>query len=159
MKTRSSMGIASMILIGLMGATVLIFEGRGWFESAGLMEKDPVLVFVIPSIENARRVRSAVSAERVHWEGQPGLAIVDGRVVALSLDDAAEVVEKAGWVDRPIQIVRLDDPRHEPGDGSPEDLASREARANRLRELVHKPMLSRGEQMFVLAAMNDGIEL
>jgi hypothetical protein len=37
--------------------------------------------------------------------------------------------------------------------------ASREERRKRLLELVHKPMLSRVEQMFILQAMNDGIEI
>ncbi len=37
--------------------------------------------------------------------------------------------------------------------------AQREPLTTRLRGLVSKPTLSRGEQMFVLAAMNDGLEI
>ena len=41
----------------------------------------------------------------------------------------------------------------------PSDPASREARLERLRELVHKPMLNHVEQMFILQAMSEGIEI
>lgn len=150
---------AGMLMAGGVLAIALIFEGPAMMASAGLVEKEPVMVFVIPSLENARRVRSAVSEDRIAWEGRPGLALEGGRVVAMSLDDASAVIEGAGWVDRPIQIVRLDDPATEAGEEAEGDPAEREARAERLRALVNKPTLSRGEQMFVLAAMNDGIEL
>ena len=66
----------------------------------------------------------------------------------------------AGWIDRPIQIVTLDaDLDDEDGAGDSADPVSRESRRQQLLDLVHKPSLSRGEQMFVLSAMNDGIEI
>lgn len=147
-------GMAFAILLVL---TIAVFEGKNVTQQLGMTEKDPVLVFVIPSIENARRVRAAIAPERIAWQSDKGLALVGGRVVSLNLDDAGDLIEEAGWIDRPIQIVRLEDPEAEE-DGELE-AGSREARLARLRSLVNKPTLSRGEQMFVLMAMNDGIEL
>ncbi len=140
----------------LVAGVVLAFEGPGLGKQLGLIEKDEVLVFVIPDLENARRVRRAISKERIVWEGSAGIALLGGRVVALDLDSAAEVIESAEWVDRPIRIVRLD-PREQRGD-TPE-AGSDEARLAKLRSLVNKPMLTGAEQMFVLMAMNDGLEI
>jgi hypothetical protein len=152
----SAFKIAFLFAI-LVVMTVAAFEGKNFAKKLGVAEKDPVLVFVIPSVENARKVRAAVAPERIALQSQKGLALMGGRVVALNLDDAGDVIEEAGWVDHPIQIVRLEDP--EPAEGEQFESGSDEARLARLRSLVDKPTLTRGEQMFVLMAMNDGIEL
>ena len=147
-------GLTFSILVVLM---IAAFEGGRLRQEFGLSEKDPVLVFVIPNLDNARRVRAAIVPERIAWKGEEGLALVGGQVVALSLEDAGEVIEGAGWVDRPIQIVRLENPGPEAADEA--EAGSHEARLARLQALVHKPTLTRGEQMFVLSAMNDGLEI
>jgi len=154
---RSHFTLASMTLGALIVATMLAFEGPNLAKRIGLAEEEPVLVFVIPGVENARRLRAAIAPERIVWQGKQGLALAGGRVLALNLDAAGDVIEFAGWVDRPIQIVRLEDPHREEGEESKG--ASRPERLARLRSLVNKPTLTRGEQMFVLSAMNDGLEI
>jgi hypothetical protein len=149
----------SIVFAALVGLTVVVFEGTRLGQAVGLREADPVLVFVVASPESTRRIRKAVSPERVFWEGQAGLALVGARVIASNLDDAADVIEGAGWVDRPIQIVTLDVTSSRAGEEPQADPRSTEARLARLRELVHKPTLTRGEQVFVLQAMNDGLEI
>jgi hypothetical protein len=72
--------------------TIAAFEGENFSKRLGVAEKDPVLVFVIPSVENARRVRAAIAPERIALQSQKGLALMGGRVVALSLDDAGDVI-------------------------------------------------------------------
>jgi hypothetical protein len=146
------------IFVILTALTVLAFEGRTLRERVGLAEPDPVLVFVIPQRENARRVRAAIDPDRIEWQGLEGLALVGGRVIASDLDAAGNVIEAAGWVDRPIQIVRLENPESRRQDDSL-DGESGSDRLARLRNLLNKPTLTPTEQMFVLIAMNDGIEL
>lgn len=146
-----------LVFAALVMATVVVFEGRSWTNHFGVTEAEPVLVFVIPEIERARRVRAATQPDRIVWEGADGLALKGGRVVALDLDRAGDVIEQAGWIDRPIQIVRLDDPATSDEVGS--EGGSDPERAARLRELINKPTLTRGEQIFVLSAMNDGLEI
>ena len=139
--------------------TFLALEGERLGEELGFIEGDPVLVFVVPLPENARRIRSMVPKERVVWESEAGFALVGERVITSSYEAAGEVIKGAGWLDRPIQIVTLEaDPAEDAGSDSMSP-ASREERRERLLELVHQPMLSRGEQMFILQAMNDGIEI
>ncbi|HEB91091.1 MAG TPA: hypothetical protein ENI85_16065 [Deltaproteobacteria bacterium] len=157
---RSGAFQAGALLAVLIMATFVALEGGEIGRELGLVEGEPVLVFVIPVPEHARRVRAAVSPDRILWEGDAGFALVGERVITPSLERAGEVIKGAGWVDRPIRIVTLEaDPDEEGGDAEAGRPASREARLARLRELVRKPTLTRGEQMFVLAAMNDGIEL
>ena len=150
-----------MILAALIMGTFVALEGEQIGKRMGIVEEDPILVFVVPRPESAARIRSVVSPERILWEGDAGFALVGDRVITTSFDQAGEVIMGAGWIDRPIQIVTLDaDPdAEEDAEAGGEGKASPEARRKRLLELVHKPTLSRGEQMFVLSAMNDGIEI
>ena len=145
-----------MLIMG----TFVALEGENIGKQMGLVEEDTVLVFVIPQPQNAARIRSVVSAERVLWESDAGFALVGDRVITTSYEQAGEVIMGAGWIDRPIQIVTLDaDLDDEDGAGDSADPISRESRRQQLLDLVYKPTLSRGEQMFVLSAMNDGIEI
>ena len=140
--------------------TFVALEGERIGKEMGLIEGDPVLVFVVPQPENKQRIRTAVSKERVVWEGEAGFALVGDRVVTSSFEQAGEGIKGAGWLDRPIRIVTLQaDPEEEGAESEAGSPASREARRKRLLELVNQPTLSRGEQIFVLQAMNDGIEI
>jgi hypothetical protein len=156
---RSGAFQAGALFAALILATFVALEGGNIGKQMGLIEGDPVLVFVVPLPENADRIRAAASKERVVWEGEAGFALVGERVITSSLETAGEVIQAAGWLDRPIRIVTLQADAEEDSEldsGSP---ASREARLQRLRELLNQATLSRGEQMFVLQAMSDGIEI
>ena len=150
---------AGLLLAALIMGTFVAVEAENIGKKLGFVEEDVVLVFVIPEPENARRVRAAVSSDRILWEDEAGFALVGDRVITTSFEAAGEIIKGAGWIDRPIQIVTLDALADEDAEPEAGDQPSREARRARLLELVHKPTLSRVEQMFVLAAMNDGIEL
>ena len=157
---RSGAFQAGLLLSILVMGTFLTLEGENMAKEMGFVEGDAVLVFVVPLPESAAAIRKAVSKDRIVWEGDAGFALVSERVVTPSLDRAGEVIKHAGWIDRPIQVVTLEaEPDDEDEALDPSDPASRAARLKRLQELVQKPTLSRGEQMFVLKAMNDGIEI
>jgi hypothetical protein len=158
MSMRSNAYRIGMVFSLLVLSTVLAFEGAGLAKRFGLApEQEPVLVFVIEDLESARRVRAAIRQDRILWQGELGLALVGGRVIASSLDDAADVIEEAGWVESPVQIVKLAERSR--SEESPGDVSSSGERLARLRQLVNKPSLSRVEQVFVLQAMNDGLEI
>jgi len=150
---------AGLLLAALIMGTFVALEGEQLGKDMGLLEEDPILVFVIPQPQQAARIRSVVSPERVLWEGDAGFALVGDRVITTSFEQAGEVIMGAGWIDRPIQIVTLDADPDEDAEAEVGTQASPEARQKRLLDLVNKPTLTRGEQMFVLSAMNDGIEI
>lgn len=155
--TAFELGLVTALLVAVLAFS---FEGPDWAHQAGVAESglEPVLVFVIPDLEKARRVRDAIRPERLVWQGEQGLAVEGGHVIALDLDDAADVIEAADWVDRPIEIVRLE-PVAESGRRGVRSVTVDESRLARIRALAAKPTLTRSEQVLVLQAMNDGLEL
>lgn len=150
---------AGLLLAILVASSFAVLEGETFAKQLGWLEEDPILVFVVPLAESALRIRAAVAPEAVVWEGEAGFALASGRVVASSLERAGEIIKGAGWVDREIQIVSLDADPNERATAGSSDPASSEATRERLAALVNKPTLSRGEQVLVLQAMMDGVEL
>lgn len=150
---------AGLLLTVLVAGSFAVLEGKSFARQLGWFEEDPILVFVVPLAESALRVRAAVAPESVVWEGEAGFALASGRVVAASLDRAGEIIKGAGWVEREIEIVTLAADPADPSTAESSDPASREAMRERLGTLVNKPTLTRGEQVFVLRAMMDGVEL
>lgn len=144
---------------GLVLFAFMALEGRDVAQAVGLVEEDePVLIFSIPNPEHLAGVRAAIAEDRILHDNEEGFAVSGGRVYVRDVAQAGDLIEESGWVDQPIQIVSLgmDGPEDE---SAPTPSLSREERLARVRSLVNKPTLTRGEQLFVLQAMNDGIEI
>jgi len=153
------LGAVFAILVTL---SFVALEGEKVGQSMGLVEdRDPVLVFTIPHPANFAKVRAAIAPDRILWENENGVALIGERIYVTDVSHAGALISKAQWVDKPIQLVGLgmeEDDAEETG-GAPPIGASPEERMAHLRSLVKKPTLTRGEQMFVLSAMNDGIQI
>jgi len=145
---------------GLVFFSFMALEGKDVAQDLGLVEEDePVLIFEIPHPEHLANVRRAIADERVLEEGEGGFSVRGGRVYVQDVGRAGDFIERGGWVDQPVQIVGLGmEAEDDRSDGAEPALTPEERRA-RLYALVKKPTLTRGEQMFVLQAMNDGIEI
>lgn len=145
---------------GLVIFSFMALEGKDVAQELGLVEEDePVLVFEIPHPEHLANVRRAIADERVLEEQDGGFSVRGARVYVQDVGRAGDFIERGGWVDQPVQIVGLGMESEDEGDGGAKPAMTPEERRARLYELVKKPTLSRGEQMFVLQAMNDGIEI
>jgi hypothetical protein len=118
-----------------------------------------VLVFLVGSRAGVDRVRKAVDPARIVADGPDALALVEGRIVAVDSAAVSVPFTAAGWIDREIELLRVE-PR-EPGYRQSQVASAGgevdPARMARLRDLIHQPTLSAGEQLFVLQAMNDGV--
>jgi hypothetical protein len=116
-------------------------------------------VFVVGDRAGIERVRRAVDPARIVHESHDALALDPGRILATEVAAVSRPLQDAGWADRRIEIFRVEraDPFERPDEG-PAGAEVDPERLARLRELVKKPTLSYGEQIFVLQAMNDGIE-
>ncbi len=146
---------------GLVIFSFLALEGKDVAQELGLVEEDePVLVFTIPHPDHFASVRRAIGDERVLYEDDLGFTLHGGRVYVNDLSQAGSLIKTSGWTDQPIQIVSLgmDSGDESDAEGAQHPMTPEE-RLARLHELVKQPSLSRGEQMFVLQAMNDGIEI
>ncbi len=155
-----------MLFAAFVLITIVALQGEEVTRSIGLLEPevDPVLVFMIPQPARLARVRDAIADDRVLWEGAPGFALVSGRIYVHDLRDAGTLIRTGDWVDRPVQIVSLgmdsEGPESFEADAREGGARlSREQRLAKIRQLVNKPSLTRGEQIFVLQAMNDGLEI
>ncbi|GEM_PF-3293388 len=146
---------------GLVVFAIAALEGEDIAQSVGLIEEDePVLVFEIPHPQHLASVRHAIADDRVVEDREIGFSTQGGRVYVQDVAQAGDFIETAGWVDQPVQIVGLGmDTKEEDESSGEASPMTREERLAKLQSLVHKPTLSRGEQLFVLRAMNDGIEI
>ena len=82
-----------------------------------------------------------------------------GRVYVLDRGQAGAFIGRGGWIDQPVQIVGLGMDRDEEIQDGAKPVMSREETRARLDALMRKASLTRGEQLFVLKAMNDGVEI
>ena len=145
---------------GLVMFAFLSLEGKDLAQELGLVEEDePVLVFTIPHPHHFAKVRAAISTDRILVEDELGFTLKGGRVYVTDVGQAGALIKSSGWIDQPIQIVGLGMDDGESDDSGVKPAMTREERLARMHELVNQKTLSRGEQMFVLAAMNDGIAI
>jgi hypothetical protein len=147
--------VTSLLLLS--GGTYLALERPAWVPYYGRSER--VMVFLVGSRSGVERVRKAVDSSRIVASTPDAIALIEGRIVAVDATAVEGPYKQAGWMDRDLEFFHVQKADHlkasrHVGEGvevDPERLA-------RLRQLVHKPTLSAGEQMFVLQAMNDGVQ-
>lgn len=159
---------SAAFFVTVSGGLLLALEGPKFIPAlaeilpGGAAERDKVLVFLVGGTDGVDHVRSSVDPARIVWSTPEAVALKEGRIVAAGQHAVGEPIKQAGWMDRDIEIftVARRDLLPAKGGGS-KDASGAEVdpeRMARLRELVNKPTLSYGEQVFVLQAMNDGIE-
>lgn len=152
--------LLGMAMVVILSAGVLVvLESPAWLpDGLSRRQDDRVLVFLVGGSEGVDRVRRAVDPARVVYADEQSVALVEGRIVAVNVAAVSLPMNAVGWRDRSIEIFHVEraERKRSPGregttDVDPERMA-------KLRALVRKPTLTYGEQVFVLQAMNDGIE-
>jgi hypothetical protein len=161
---RSLIALSALFVV-VSGGLLLTLEGPKYIPAmAELMpgaasSQNKVLVFLVGDSAGVDRVRSAVDPSRIVWSSPDAVALKEGRVVAAGQEAVGDLLKGVGWIDREIEIFTVAQrdllpPRRGSGEANqdvdPERLA-------RLGEIMKKPTLSYGEQLFVLKAMNDGV--
>jgi len=144
----------------LSGGTFLALERPSWLPVFGRTPQ--VMVVLVGNRQAVERVRSAVTPERLVATSADAIALRGGWIVAANPESVAAPYRAAGWMDREIAFLhvgRADWSGARAGSAGDGSDADRDDRLARLHELAKKPTLSAGEQMFVLQAMNDGMEL
>lgn len=172
-----SVSLVACVVVLCSGLFVAV-EKPAWLPAA-LGGRDEVLVFLVSSPRRLQDFAAVIEPGRIAAQSTRGLALQNGRVAAVDAAAASDLINALGWVDRRIEI--LDARRAEPGapasptggarasasaaeasgdwlTGGADTQMSDEARRDRLRELSGQPNLTRGEQLFVMRAMADGIE-
>jgi hypothetical protein len=164
---RSLIALTAFFVV-VSGGLLLTLEGPKFIPAMGELlpglqdDTDKVLVFLVGGVEGVDQVREAVDPGRIVWSTPEAVALKEGRIVAAGQHAVGEPIKQAGWMDRDIEIFTVSKRDILPtrGDGGLQDGNGEEVdpeRLARLRELVNKPTLTYGEQLFVLQAMNDGV--
>jgi hypothetical protein len=86
-----------------------------------------------------------VAPDRLVATSSQGLAISPQRVVVTSVEYAGDLLARAGWLDRTLEIVDI---RRQSREEAPVD-----AKLARIASLMNKPTLTRGEAHFLLNSM------
>lgn len=162
---RSFIALAAFFVV-VSGGLLLTLEGPKWIPAmADLVpgrasDDDRVLVFLVGGPEGVDLVRRSVDPARIVFSSPTAIALEEGRIVAVGQASVGEPIMAAGWIDREIEIFTVARRDILPPKGGGRGAASKDVdpeRLERLSELVKKPTLSYGEQLFVLQAMNEGV--
>ena len=65
----------------------------------------PVTVMLVGNRESVAAIREAVHPDRIVASTPDGFALIEGRIIATSVEAASRPLNKAGWADRQIEIV------------------------------------------------------
>jgi hypothetical protein len=156
MLKRAVLAVISFAILS--GGTYLALERPSWVPLVG--EKDKILVMLVANRAGVARVRASVDPARIVAESADAIALVEGRIIAAGAEAVSGPYTEAGWMDRELQFLSVAqaDPMGAARQANAGGAGVDPERQARIRELVSKPTLSAGEQMFVLQAMNDGVE-
>ena len=165
---RSLIALTAFFVV-VSGGLLLTLEGPKYIPAmaelipGGASDADKVLVFLVGDRHGVDSVRDSVDPNRIVWSTPDAVALKEGRIVAAGQHAVGEPIKEAGWMDREIEIftVAKRDILPPKGGGAMKDGNGQDVdpeRLARLNELVKKPTLTYGEQLFVLQAMNDGIQ-
>lgn len=152
--------LVAALVVGASSAAA--FDWPQW-ASALQGDEERVLVFLVGSRERVADVRASVDPDRIVVETPDAIALREGRIVATDVDAVPGPYTQAGWMEREIEIMNLQRVEWWKGSSArrrraPHAAAADPARMARIQELLQKGTLSAGEQLFLLQAMNDGIE-
>lgn len=152
--------LLGMAMVVILSAGVLVvLESPAWLpDGLSRRQDDRVLVFLVGGSEGVDRVRRAVDPARVVYADEQSVALVEGRIVAASVAAVSLPMNAVGWRDRSIEIFHVERAERKTSPGREGTTDVDPERMAKLRALVKKPTLTYGEQVFVLQAMNDGIE-
>jgi hypothetical protein len=143
-----SAGLAGLLL-GL-GLGLLLFRAEADLPSmprveiARAFDQEAVLIVAVETPENLAVVRRAVSADRLVASSEHGFAIEPRRLVVTRLERAGDLLGKAGWSDRPLEIVHV---------GPRERESAQAGRLSDVAELVDEPTLTMGEAYRLLGTL------
>jgi hypothetical protein len=162
-------------LVVLCTGLYLTDEKPAWLPIIG--DREHVLVFIVPDRRRLQGVFDVADPAHVAARSSGGLAFADGRIAAADAEAASDLINRLGWIDREIELFEpgaRSDPFASAGGvpaaaatseagngwltGSSETKMSVSERRERLRQLSGQHDLSRGQQIFVMRAMADGIE-
>jgi len=116
----------------------------------------PVLVVLVDDSAAVARIRASLDPRRVLVDTGSAIALAGGRIVTAGAEAASEPIARAGWRDRPIELLRVGRADRREGAPGATALPRGAPGADRIAGLMNEATLSAGEAMAVLRAMEGG---
>ena len=163
MNARLLMSLAAIVTFGI-GMLVLTCDpdlSRLPIPESLRFTQEPVLVILVGSPENVRRIREVIPAERVLAEAPGAFATAEDRIIAASAEAAGAPINALDWIDRELEIVavpmdggrRWEQNRGKRG-GQSKMSAEDQARTDKLAKLATRPSLTIAEATALLMHMD-----
>ncbi len=95
-----------LLLLWLADWEAVRLEAASWFD-AGVepSAEEPVMVMLVGDAERVAAIRDAVDPDRIVASTPDAFALVEGRIIATSVEAASRPLNQAGWASRSIEIV------------------------------------------------------
>lgn len=161
-------------LFVLCGGFYVAIEKPEWMPA--MDDRELVIVLLVENDNRLRDILEVANPLDIAARSKRGVAFSAGRIAAIDEEAASELINHLGWIDRRIEVLEpgmkppaeivtaasSSEERDETIDswlmGSGETKMSASERREKLKRLTGKKKLSRGEQIFVMRAMADGLE-
>ncbi len=95
-----------LLLLWLADWDAIRLEAASWFDAGvELNAEEPVMVMLVGDPERVAAIRDAVDPDRIVASTPDAFALVEGRIIATSVEAASRPLNQAGWASRSIEIV------------------------------------------------------
>ena len=95
-----------LLMLWLADWEAIRLEAEGWFDpGVGLAVEEPVTVMLVGDAESVAEIRDAVDPDRIVASTPQAFALIEGRIIASSIEAASQSLNRAGWASRSIEIV------------------------------------------------------
>ncbi len=119
-----------------------------------LSTEPPVLVMLVGDAESVATIRDAVDPDRIVAATPEAFALVEGRIIATSIDAANRPLNRAGWASREIEIV-MPPAKLTPGFAQKKSASGPNPSGDSFVALKDKDVLTQGESLGLLKEMNQ----
>ncbi len=142
-----------LLMLWLADWEAIRLEAESWFDAGvGLAVEEPVTVMLVGDPESVAEIRDAVDPDRIVASTPQAFALIEGRIIATSIEAASRPLNQAGWASRSIEIA-LPPKKRTPRYAAAQDEATQNG--DPLVALKDKDVLTQGQTMRLLNEMDQ----
>ncbi len=95
-----------LLLLWLADWDTIRLQAASWFDAGVELNADePITVMLVGDAERVAAIRDAVDPDRIVASTPDAFALVEGRIIATSVEAASRPLNQAGWASRSVEIV------------------------------------------------------
>ena len=95
-----------LLMLWLADWEAIRLKAKSWFNAGvGLPVEEPVMVMLVGDAKSVAEIRDAVDPDRIVASTSQAFALVEGRIIATSIEAASRPLNQASWASRSIEIM------------------------------------------------------